>query len=93
MFLSMAWQARIMGEVACFLTVLSGGCGNGMCRSGVSHWRVGIDLRNEGGRRLVISEDSGRRGMCVAAELKSFLKVHVIGGTYVRSWSASAGES
>jgi len=93
MFLSMAWQVHIMGEVACFLTTLSGGRGNGMCRSGVSHWRVGIDLRNEEGRRLVISEDSGRRGMRVAAELKSFFRVLVIGGTYVRSWSTLAGES
>jgi len=85
MFLSMTWQACSIGNLACRLTLADRGRGKGMWRSGVSHWSVGIDWMNEEGRRLVISEEMGSRGMRAAADLKSFVRVHVIGGTYVRS--------
>ena len=45
------------------------------------------------GRCWEISDERERQGIWSVADLYSLYKVVLIGGTYVRSWSASSGES
>ena len=76
--------------------VVSDFCGlrKGMCLGGMMRWvSVSPGGRWLIGRRLVISEEIGSRGIRRAADLYSLCKVVLMGGTYVMIWSASSGES
>ena len=70
------------------------GLGKGMCLGGMIPSRRDRSLgRYVTGSRLVISDEIGSLGIRRAADLYNLCKVVVMGGTYVRSWSASSGES
>jgi len=84
---------RSRGEGDLPLMLVSFGQGKGMCFGMTTFLLSMMLMMCSAGSHMVISEAIGSLGMRVEADLWSFVRVDVIGGMYVRIWSASVGVS